>query len=71
MFAFVLPRDVRERYGPLILIGYGLVALGLSFVFLTKILWAVGGLLIIWGIVSGIARWHRRRRDSLDGLTQR
>ncbi len=71
MFAFFLPRHIRERYGPLILIGYGLAAVGIGFAILTKVLWALGALLIVWGVVGGIGRWHRRRRASLDGITQR
>jgi hypothetical protein len=71
MFLFFLPPRIRQRYAPLIRIGYGLVAVALGFVILSKILWAAGALLIVWGIVSGLTRSRRRRRDNLDGLTER
>ena len=60
MFAFLS----RSRYGPLIRIAAGLACVVIGLFALTRILLTVGGLLVVWGIVTGISRLHARSRET-------
>jgi heme A synthase len=62
MFFFL----ARSRYGPLVQIALGLVCIVIGLFVLTKIMLALGGLLVVWGIVIAASRQRARRRADAD-----
>lgn len=54
----------RSRYGPLVQVALGAACVVIGLFVLTRILLAVGGLLVVWGIASGISRLRRRSREA-------
>ncbi len=62
MFIFL----TRSRYGPLIQVALGLICVVIGLFVFTKILLSAGGLLIVWGIATGVSRLRTRRRDRED-----
>lgn len=60
MFVFLS----RHPHGPLIQAALGVVAVVAGFFAFGRILFALGGLLILWGIAGAITRRRRRGHDS-------
>lgn len=60
MFGFLS----RSRHGPLIQAALGLACVITGLFVLTRILLTAGGLLIVWGILTGISRLRARGRES-------
>jgi uncharacterized membrane protein HdeD (DUF308 family) len=53
----------RSRYGPLAQVAVGVACVVIGLFVLTKILLALGGLLIVWGIAVMVGRLRARRRE--------
>lgn len=60
MFVFLS----RSRYGPLIQVALGVACVVIGLFVLTRILLAAGGLLIVWGIATGIRRLRLRSGEA-------
>lgn len=60
----------RIRYGPLVQVAAGLVFVIIGLFVLTRVLLTAGGLLIVWGIATGIGhhRARNRQRDESSAL---
>jgi hypothetical protein len=56
----------RSRYGPLVQIALGLACVVIGLFVLTKIMFVLGGLLVVWGIATTASRQRARRRASAD-----
>jgi hypothetical protein len=54
----------RSRYGPLIQVALGLACVVTGLFVLTRVLLAAGGLLIVWGILTGVGRLRARSREA-------
>jgi uncharacterized membrane protein HdeD (DUF308 family) len=59
MFVFLS----RSRYGPLAQVAVGAACVAIGLFVLTKILLALGALLIVWGLAMMAGRLRARRRD--------
>jgi uncharacterized membrane protein HdeD (DUF308 family) len=62
MFIFL----TRSRHGPLVQVALGVVCVVIGLSVLTKILLALGALLIVWGLVAAVSRQRDRRWNRED-----
>lgn len=59
----------RSRYGPLIQAGLGLGCIIVGLFVLTRIMLALGSLLVVWAAAIGIGRLRGRARERDDGVS--
>jgi hypothetical protein len=57
----------RSRYGPFIQAALGLACIVIGLFVLTRILLALGSVLVVWAAVTGFGRLRARARERDDG----